>query len=229
MPRVTVSAELAMIRMAEMIGPRQGVHPKAKAKPTTNAPSGDFPPFTECSRLSAYSALIFIMPVKCRPKIMITAPATQVRYFLYSLTSCPTLVAAAPSITNTRVKPRTNMSECSSTVFNSLRSLFWSSSTLAPEINETYPGTSGNTHGDKNETIPARNAVIGKGNEDIGLSQPIQTKNVLHCNLVTDFPIENRAKALRPATWGARKSACRLSNFQPSRGASVSLAPITNY
>src|SRR5712675_736339 len=81
------------------------------------------------------------------------------------------LVAAAPSITNTSVKPRINMSECNSTVFSSLRSLFCSSSTLAPEISETYPGTSGSTHGDKNETIPARNAVIGKGNEDIGLSK----------------------------------------------------------
>src|SRR5438270_126402 len=170
-----------------------------------------------------------MIPVRCRPKMMTTAPATHSRYFLYSRIIWPMLVAAAPSITNTRVKPRMNMSECNSTVFNNLRSLVCSSSTLAPEISETYPGTSGNTHGDKNETIPATNAVIGKGNEDIGLSQLIQTKDVLHCNLVTDFPIENRAKALRPATWGARKSACRLSNFQPSRGASVSLAPITNY
>src|SRR5882757_4204737 len=128
-----------------------------------------------------------MIPVRCRPKIMITAPATQVRYFLYSLISCPTLVAAAPSITKTRVKPRINISECNSTVFNSLRSLVWSSSTLAPEINETYPGTSGSTHGDRNDTIPARNAVIGKGNEDIGLSKTSKKKDVFHCNLVTAF------------------------------------------
>src|SRR6476469_7349679 len=112
-----------------------------------------------------------MIPVKCRPKMMITPPATQVRYFLYSRIIWPILVAAAPSITNTSVKPRINMSECNSTVFNSLRSLFCNSSTLAPEIRETYPGTSGSTHGDRNETIPARNAVIGKGNEDIGLSK----------------------------------------------------------
>src|SRR3979411_2241896 len=103
--------------------------------------------------------------------MIMTAPATQVRYFLYSRISCPTLVAAAPSITKTRVKPRININECNSTVFNSLRSLVWSSSTLAPEIKDTYPGTSGSTHGDRNDTIPARKAVIGKGNEDIGLSQ----------------------------------------------------------
>src|SRR5215831_10966619 len=160
-----------MITRAEMIGPRQCVQPKANAKPTTNAPIGDLPPFTECRRLSAYRALILIMPVRCRPKMITTAPATHSRYFLYSLTAWPIPVAAAPSITNTSVKPRINMSECNSTVFNSLRSLFCSSSTLAPEIRETYPGTSGSTHGDRNETIPARNAVMGKGNEDIGLSK----------------------------------------------------------
>src|SRR5438270_8307541 len=105
------------------------------------------------------------------------------------------LVAAAPSITNTRVKPRININECNSTVFNSLRSLVCSSSTLAPEIRETYPGTSGSTHGDKNETIPARNAVIGKGNEDIGLSKR-QMKDVLYCNLVTLFLTDGKSQTL---------------------------------
>jgi hypothetical protein len=38
---------------------------------------------------------------------------------------------------------------------------------LAPEMRETYPGTSGSTQGERNETIPATNTAIGKGNEDI--------------------------------------------------------------
>src|SRR6267154_6089388 len=152
-----------------------------------------------------------MIPVRCRPKMMMTAPATQVRYFLYSRISCPTLVAAAPSITNTRVKPRINMSECNSTVFNNLRSLFCSSSTLAPEIRETYPGTSGSTHGDKNETIPARNAVIGKGNEDIGLSQLLKTKDVLHCNLVTVFLIVEKI-ARKSLAWQRPARRVRLSS-----------------
>jgi len=42
---------------------------------------------------------------------------------------------------------------------------------LAPEIREMYPGTSGNTQGERNETIPAAKTPIGKGNEDMGLSQ----------------------------------------------------------
>ena len=40
-----------------------------------------------------------------------------------------------------------------------------SSSTPAPEISDTYPGTSGSTHGDRNEISPATNAAIGKGND----------------------------------------------------------------
>src|SRR4051812_30655230 len=36
-----------------------------------------------------------------------------------------------------------------------------------PEIKEMYPGTSGSTHGDRNEIRPAANAAIGKGKLDI--------------------------------------------------------------
>src|SRR5689334_22540123 len=102
--------------------------------------------------------------------MVMTMPAIQVSCLLYTLAQPPTVVAAAPSITKTRVKPRINMSECKNTVFISLRSLVWSSSTLAPEIMETYPGTSGSTQGDRKETIPARNAAIGRGNEDMVFS-----------------------------------------------------------
>src|SRR6267154_1760961 len=111
------------------------------------------------------------MPVKCKPKRMMSAPAIHVSGFRYSLISCPTLVAAAPSETKTTVNPRINIREFTSTVLNSLRSLDFSSSTLAPEIKDTYPGTNGNTQGERNEAIPARNAAMGKGKEakeDIG-------------------------------------------------------------
>src|SRR5262249_37651892 len=73
----------------------------------------------------------------------------------------------APRITNTRVNPRINMNECRSTVFSSLRSCASNSSALAPEISDTYPGTSGKTQGDRNEINPAKNAAIGKGSDDI--------------------------------------------------------------
>jgi hypothetical protein len=77
-------------------------------------------------------------------------------------------------------------------------SLSFSSSTLAPEIREMYPGTRGSTHGDKNETIPARNTAIGRGNEDINLSLAYIKKDAPHCNLVTDFLIaQNRYLGVR--------------------------------
>src|SRR5215472_17203615 len=62
-----------------------------------------------------------------------------------------------------------NMSECTRTVRSNLRSWDSSSSTLAPEMSETYPGTSGKTHCERNETTPARNAAMGKGSDDIWL------------------------------------------------------------
>ena len=39
----------------------------------------------------------------------------------------------------------------------------------APEIIETYPGTSGSTQGDRNEIRPAKNAAIGNGRLDMRL------------------------------------------------------------
>src|SRR5882724_1941661 len=105
------------------------------------------------------------MPVICNPKPMMMMPAPQVRYFLYWCASCPRPVATAPRVTKTTVNPRINMIECNITVWNNLWSLDFSSSTLAPEIKDMYPGTIGNTHGDRNEAKPARNAAIGNGKE----------------------------------------------------------------
>src|SRR5271157_551157 len=57
--------------------------------------------------------------------------------------------------------------------FTMTRRISWpwgdfSSSTPTPEIRETYPGTSGSTHGDKNEISPATKAARGSGRLDIG-------------------------------------------------------------
>src|SRR5207248_7294905 len=41
---------------------------KSKCKPHYKRPQGVLLPFTPCSRLSEYSALIFSNPVRCRPK-----------------------------------------------------------------------------------------------------------------------------------------------------------------
>src|ERR1700757_2085122 len=58
------------------------------------------------------------------------------------------------------------------TEFTITRRINWacgdlSSSTPAPEISETYPGTRGSTQGDRNDTNPATKAAIGSGRVDI--------------------------------------------------------------
>src|SRR5207237_2694895 len=76
-------------------------------------------------------------------------------------------LATAPSTMNTRLNPRMNITEFSITERISLPSCWRSSSTPAPEISDTYPGTSGSTHGDRNEINPATNAAMGTGKDNI--------------------------------------------------------------
>src|SRR4051812_17834187 len=93
---------------------------------------------------------------------MITIPARYVSSRRYSEVHCPTVVAAAPSMMNTTLKPSTNIREFSITFANT----GWRLSAAAapvPEIRDTYPGKSGNTKGERKETIPAKNAAIGSG------------------------------------------------------------------
>src|SRR2546425_1196965 len=73
----------------------------------------------------------------------------------FSTESC-----AAP---NPSMKP----TEFSMTLRSSCASCDLSSSTPAPEISETYPGTSGSTQGERNDTNPATKAAIGSGRVDI--------------------------------------------------------------
>src|SRR5689334_4875075 len=67
----------------------------------------------------------------------------------------------------TILKPMMNIAECNITERNRRRFSPASSSTVEPEMSETYPGTSGNTHGDRNDSMPAINAARGKGRLDI--------------------------------------------------------------
>ncbi len=84
----------------------------------------------------------------------------------------PTLVAAAPSAMNTTLNPRMKAMELIITRRKSWDCADFNSSTPTPEIMETYPGTSGSTQGDTNETRPPRNASMTRvesGRFDIGL------------------------------------------------------------
>jgi hypothetical protein len=60
-----------------------------------------------------------------------------------------------------------NITELNITCLSIRRSSLWSASTLLPEMSETYPGTSGNTQGDRKDRTPATKAAIGSGKLDI--------------------------------------------------------------
>src|SRR4029078_3727559 len=99
------------------------------------------------------------MPVRCRPKTMTSTPATRDRVDLYCTASWPTSVESAPRVTKTMLKPRTNAIEFSMTLRSKAVSCDFSSSMPTPEMRDTYPGTSGNTHGERNDTRPAKKAA----------------------------------------------------------------------
>src|SRR5580698_3056376 len=63
----------------------------------------------------------------------------------------------------TTLNPRMKATEFSMTFRSRWDSWVLSCSTPTPEISDTYPGTSGNTHGERNDTRPARKAAIGRG------------------------------------------------------------------
>src|SRR5215470_9504382 len=96
-----------------------------------------------------------------------TTPATRASSDLYCAKSCPISVEIVPSVTKTILKPTMKAMEFSITLRRRCPSSDLSSSTPAPETSETYPGTSGSTHGDKNEISPATKAAIGRGKEFI--------------------------------------------------------------
>src|SRR6266576_1504986 len=80
---------------------------------------------------------------------------------------------------NTILKPTIKAAEFSITLPNNWPSFDLSPSTPAPEISDTYPGTRGSTHGDKNEISPATKAAIGRGRLDIEVILPVLPESVL--------------------------------------------------
>src|SRR5208337_1945168 len=163
MPFQTVSCAAAKPSTTARIGPTHGVHPKAKANPITNAPQAEELPLRLCRRVSASSALICRMPVRWRPKRMMTTPAMRASSDLYCARTWPTSVEIAPSVMKTMLNPMMKAAELSITLRKSCPSCSFNCSTPTPEIKETYPGTSGSTQGDKNEISPATKTASGNG------------------------------------------------------------------
>jgi hypothetical protein len=98
----------------------------------------------------------------------ITTPASLASVDLYCASSCPTSVGIAPKRdehdAETQDEPN-RIKHYHSAMIGILES-------AVPELPglksaKTYPGTKGNTQGDRNETSPAKKAAIGEGRVDI--------------------------------------------------------------
>src|SRR6202158_1199484 len=99
-----------------------------------------------------------------------TTPAIRASSDLYCARIWPTSVEIAPSVMKTMLKPMMKAAELSITLRKSSPSFSFSCSTPTPEIRETYPGTSGSTHGDRNEISPATKTAGRDGNGKLDMS-----------------------------------------------------------
>jgi hypothetical protein len=86
-------------------------------------------------------------------------PAIRVIGTCWRSSSAPTAVADSPKRTNTTENPATN----SAPVRTGRRS-----SAPAPAVSDRYAGTSGSTHGDRNETIPPPKASTNPAGDTCG-------------------------------------------------------------
>ena len=90
---------------------------------------------------------------------MIVPPAISTSRLLFWKMP-PIALAERPIATKMTVKPAMKASACSKTrAFAAPPDSALRSSRLVPVRNERYDGTSGRTHGEMNETRPAKNAV----------------------------------------------------------------------
>jgi len=130
-----------------------GVQPAAKAMPRGKAPAA--PGFTRArnGRRSAYRAGHLTRSayrIITRPNRTTMPPETLVP--VSDLSSGSMTHVNAPSSVNTSAKPKMNMR--TGNVERSSRS-------CPPVTSARYPGTSGQTHGEANETTPAAKARAG--------------------------------------------------------------------
>src|SRR5690349_14091499 len=106
--------------------------------------------------------------------MMITTPEMTASLALYIASNWPTEVEIAPSETKTMLNPMMKAIELSITFLSKPEFCSCNCSTPAPEISDTYPGTSGKTQGERNEITPAKKAAIGNGRLDIERSYCIR-------------------------------------------------------
>src|SRR5258708_25672705 len=138
------------------IGPMQGVQPAAKAIPRVRDPKTPRGFSFENCLVSLYRYLIFSRPIRCKPKTIMTMPPTILIHGLLR-TDEPTRPAVAPRAMKMTDKPMLNAIELAMTALRAApreppSPFRWS--ILTPDISERYPGTSGSTQGDRNDSNP---------------------------------------------------------------------------
>ena len=94
-------------------------------------------------------------PARCRPSTMRRSPPTRCDQKTRSPASSANAAMAIQRAVNTAEKPRTNASACAIA-----RGRVVSVPRAADPVRSArYAGTSGNTHGERNESTPAPNAT----------------------------------------------------------------------
>ena len=100
------------------------------------------------------------MPVRCKPKIIIIIPAITRKRLNLDARKLPITLAPSPNAINTTEKPNIKNTEFKIMKYRFFFSLeVFISSRETPDMNEIYPGISGNIQGEKNEASPAKNAL----------------------------------------------------------------------
>ena len=96
----------------------------------------------------------------CNPKIIMPLPAIFVRYDIFDLRNTPIKDTEAPKRMKTSEKPTIKKILEKIIFFDAaFSSSLTNFSRLIPVIKDRYPGTMGNTQGEKKDSIPASNAI----------------------------------------------------------------------
>src|SRR3954464_3479336 len=142
--------------MAPSVGPMHGVHATAKAAPATTGP----PLPARCMRPptwnSRFSRSTNGVSRKKSPSAVMTTAETFSSRARCSFSDAPSAVAESPSTTKIAEKASTNITAGSRTRRGPA---VLTSAGGTPGTVERWPGTSGRTHGDRNDTRPANAAA----------------------------------------------------------------------
>ena len=142
-------------RIAASVGPVHGAQPRAKAAPSRGAPARPAAGFHRGTAVRC-KPIPEPTPRKTSARTITTAPPMRVSRSRCSRSAKDTADATATSTMNTTVKPRTK-SRAPRTRFDRRRCS--SATSERPVTYPRKPGTSGSTHGDANDTIPAASAT----------------------------------------------------------------------